>query len=90
MTLNSNQFRNLITSVLTPAARASRNSAPRERAFALASACISGQTLNANNTRAQHKTMACTDSVSDVNNALHKADDEEAPVITLEYGPYMN
>jgi len=46
--------------------------------------------VNANNTRAQHKTMACTDSVSDVNNALHKADDEEAPVITLEYGPYMN
>ncbi len=32
--------------------------------------------------------MACTDAVSDVNNALHKADDEEAPVITLEYGPY--
>ena len=64
------------------------NSAPRERAFTLASARI--HNVNANNTRAQHKTMACTDSVSDVNNALHKADDEEAPVITLEYGPYMN
>lgn len=34
--------------------------------------------------------MACTDTVSDVNNALHKAEDEAAPVITLEYGPYMN
>jgi len=34
--------------------------------------------------------MACTDSVSDVNNALHKAEDEDAPVITLEYGAYMN
>jgi hypothetical protein len=33
--------------------------------------------------------MACTDAVSDVNNALHKAEDD-APVITLEYGPYMN
>ena len=42
--------------------------------------------------REQHTrtAMACTDAVSDVNNALHKADDEEAPVITLEYGPYMN
>ena len=34
--------------------------------------------------------MACTDTVSDVNNALHTAEDEAAPVITLEYGPYMN
>jgi len=34
--------------------------------------------------------MACTDAVSDVNNAPHKAVDEEAPVTTLEYGPYMN
>lgn len=33
--------------------------------------------------------MACTDTVSDVNNALHTAE-EAAPVITLEYGPYMN
>ena len=33
--------------------------------------------------------MACADTVSDVNNALHTAE-ESAPVITLEYGPYMN
>ena len=82
MTLNSNQFRNSLTSVFYTACASARNSAPRERAFALASACISGQ-----HTRTA---MACTDAVSDVNNALHKADDEEAPVITLEYGPYMN
>ena len=37
-----------------------------------------------------HSTMACTDTVSDVNNKLYEAEDEAAPVITLEYGPYMN
>ena len=32
----------------------------------------------------------CTDSQKDHLNALHAAEDESAPVITLEYGPYMN
>ena len=59
----------------------------RERAFTLASARI---LHNVNTTHTRTAPMACTDAVSDVNNALHKADDEEAPVITLEYGPYMN
>ena len=71
----------------TPKRETAWNSAPRERAFTLASARISALNANANNTRAA---MACTDSVSDVNNALHKAEDEDAPVVTLEYGPYMN
>jgi len=34
--------------------------------------------------------MACVDSANDTNNALHQHDDEDAPVITLEYGAYMN
>tara|TARA_B110001452_G_scaffold193421_1_gene163394 strand:- start:303 stop:407 length:105 start_codon:yes stop_codon:yes gene_type:complete len=34
--------------------------------------------------------MACTDAENEVNNKLHLADDEDAPVITLAYGPYMN
>ena len=33
--------------------------------------------------------MACTDTVSDVNNKLYEAEDEAAPVITLEYGPLL-
>ena len=86
MTLNSNQFRNSLTSVFYTACASARNSAPRERAFTLASAFPD----NAEGEQHTRTAMACTDSVSDVNNALHKADDEEAPVITLEYGPYMN
>ena len=31
----------------------------------------------------------CSNAAADVNNALHTAE-EAAPVITLEYGPYMN
>ena len=45
---------------------------------------------NAHAFRHPRQPMACTDTVSDVNNALHTAEDEAAPVITLEYGPYMN
>jgi hypothetical protein len=33
----------------------------------------------------------CTDAASDSLNALHKVDDKaDAPVITLQFGPYMN
>jgi len=33
---------------------------------------------------------ASASSKNDALNALHQCDDEDAPVITLEYGPYMN
>ena len=71
----------------TPSARCSEFRAARARVR------ISKRLhFRTNAEREQHTrtAMACTDAVSDVNNALHKADDEEAPVITLEYGPYMN
>ena len=32
----------------------------------------------------------CTDAQNDSLNKLHLNDDEDAPVVTLEYGPYMN
>jgi len=32
----------------------------------------------------------CTSAAKDTLNALHLANDEDAPVVTLEYGPYMN
>ena len=32
----------------------------------------------------------CTDTSNDYLNALHKCDDDDAPVITLEYGAFMN
>ena len=32
----------------------------------------------------------CEDAQASINNKLHLNEDEEAPVITLEYGPYMN
>ena len=63
-----------------------RNSAPRARVHFTSARILH----NVNTTHTRTAPMACTDAVSDVNNALHKADDEEAPVITLEYGPYMN
>jgi hypothetical protein len=34
--------------------------------------------------------MACTDTTTDHLNALHKADDDTADVVTLEYAAYMN
>ena len=32
----------------------------------------------------------CTDSADHSLNALHKASADDASVLTLEYGPYMN
>jgi len=32
----------------------------------------------------------CDDAASKVNNALHRADDDDAVTITLEYGAFMN
>ena len=32
----------------------------------------------------------CTDTTNDFLNALHKCDDEDATIITLEYGAFMN
>ena len=34
--------------------------------------------------------MACTDAVTDVNNALHASKDEGAQTLVLQYGAYMN
>ena len=35
-------------------------------------------------------TAMCEDAQASINNKLHLNEDEEAPVVTLEYGPYMN
>jgi hypothetical protein len=32
----------------------------------------------------------CTDAANDALNALHRCDDDDAPVLTVEYRPYMN
>jgi len=40
--------------------------------------------------RTSQREHMCDDAQNEVNNKLHLADDDEAPIVTLEYGPFMN